>query len=102
MSPEGGVDFDQFCEVTRVLGRTPADEKTELAAAFKVFDSSDDGTISREQLATVLKSKGADRLTDEEVEDMFAQVKGDGNISYDGKATPFAWADFLTRITEAD
>ena len=88
VSPEGGVDFDQFCQVTRILERTPADEKLALSAAFKVFDKSGDGMISRSHLAEVLKTKGADQLTDEEIEGMLAQVTRDGNVAYEGKVAP--------------
>ena len=74
--------------MTRILERTPADEKLALSAAFKVFDKSGDGMISRSHLAEVLKTKGADQLTDEEIEGMLAQVTRDGNVAYEGKVAP--------------
>ena len=86
MNPDAGINFDQFCEVTLVLERTPEDEKAALAAAFKVFDKNGDGTVDRDELVKALKTKGGDMLTDDDVQYMFAQINGDGNVSYEGTA----------------
>lgn len=58
------------------------DEK-DLKRAFKEFDADGNGTISKEELGKVMESLG-EQLTDQELQDMIADVDtdGDGNVDY--------------------
>lgn len=57
----------------------------ELRNAFRLFDKDKNGHISVDELRFVVTKLG-DRLTDEEVEEMFANadVNNDGEINYEG------------------
>ena len=58
-----------------------SDSDAELKAAFEVFDKDGNGTISAEELRTLMKSIGED-LTDQDIDEMVkeADKDGDGNI----------------------
>ena len=63
---------DQFSEET----------KAEFQEAFNLFDKDGDGTITIDELATVMKSLGQ-KPTLQELEDMIKEVDNDGNGEID-------------------
>lgn len=58
----------------------------------QVFDKDGDGFISAKELRQVMTNLG-EKLTDSDVEDMFAEadVNGDGKIDYQGKDFFSTW-----------
>jgi calmodulin len=59
----------------------PVDFETELRKAFEVFDKDGSGTISLEELRSVMKSFG-ELLTEDDLDSMIKEVdkNGDGTI----------------------
>ena len=58
------------------------DTEAELRAAFDVFDTDKNGTISIEELGGLMKNVGVD-LTDEEVRQLVEEADKDGNGEID-------------------
>ena len=69
--------------MTRVTKEEDTDE--ELRRAFQVFDHDNSGTISTEELRSVLKSIGEDP-SDAEIDEMMVQVDTDGSGTIDCKS----------------
>ena len=66
----------------------PSDVEHETRAAFEVFDKDGSGTISADELRTVMKSLG-ENLTDDEINEMIREADKDGNGSIDCESFPF-------------
>uniref|UniRef100_A0A8C4T1S0 EF-hand domain-containing protein n=1 Tax=Erpetoichthys calabaricus TaxID=27687 RepID=A0A8C4T1S0_ERPCA len=66
----------------------------EFKEAFSVFDKDGDGTITTQELATVMKSLGQ-TLTDKELQEMINEVDSDGDGTID-------FNEFLTMMADAD
>lgn len=80
---DGAIDFPEF--LTMMLRKmNEGDPEKELRDVFMVFDKDQSGTISAEELRTVMKVIG-EKLTDQEIEDAIklADTTGDGEVSYD-------------------
>lgn len=58
------------------------DAEEELLNAFKVFDKDGSGTISSDELRSVLRSLG-ENLTDDELEEMIKMADGNGDGQID-------------------
>ena len=54
------------------------DQKKEYEEAFSLFDKNGDGTITVNELATVMRSLGSNP-TNSELQDMINEVDSDGN-----------------------
>jgi calmodulin len=78
----GMITFEQFLDIYAVRAKEPNSEE-DLIEAFKIFDSDGSGTISADELRTVMMTLG-EKLSREEAEAMIkeADVDGDGNINY--------------------
>ncbi|KAH3848093.1 calmodulin-A-like [Dreissena polymorpha] len=66
------------------------DQITEFREAFSLFDKDEDGTITTQELGTVMRSLGQNP-TDNELKDMINEVDIDGNGTID-------FAEFLTMM----
>ncbi|KAL2016602.1 hypothetical protein VTK56DRAFT_3259 [Thermocarpiscus australiensis] len=82
VSGDGALSFDEFLAVMSHSARE-LDTEQELLNAFRVFDQDGSGSISSEELRSVLESLGED-LTEDEVSEMIklADRDGDGHIDY--------------------
>ncbi|KAI0551337.1 calmodulin [Xylaria curta] len=78
----GTIDFQEFLTMMTCKVKS-ADLEEELRQAFKVFDRDNSGSISPEELRSVMASIG-EKVTDEEVDEMIreADQDGDGRIDY--------------------
>ena len=58
-----------------------------MRSAFKVFDKDGSGTIDKKEVAFVLCNCGNEKLSEEELSEIFkkADLDDDGVITYDGK-----------------
>ncbi|CAO0798533.1 unnamed protein product [Mucor circinelloides] len=79
----GRIDFNEFLTImSRMKG---ADDETEndLLEAFKVFDKDQDGSITQDELRSVMTNLGQ-KLTSQELDEMIkeADTDGDGKINY--------------------
>ncbi|XP_065663267.1 calmodulin isoform X1 [Hydra vulgaris] len=77
-----GIDFEEF--IILMTRKKSADDLTaELKEAFDYFDKDGDGSISSEELQTIM-SKFGENLTSEELEEMMkeADANGDGKVDY--------------------
>ena len=77
------IDFQEFL-VMMSMRSGERDTEAELREAFNLFDLDCSGTISREELTTLMKNLGQ-ALTDEEIDAMIDEVdlNRDGEISFD-------------------
>jgi calmodulin len=73
----GYISFDEFCEIVRKKFQDDEDER-ELKAIFKVLDKKKTGEVPTTELRWILKSLGDD-LTEEDIDDMIADVDTDGS-----------------------
>ena len=73
------------------------DSEEEIKEAFRVFDKDGNGFISAAELRHVMTNLG-EKLTDEEVDEMIreADVDGDGQVNYEGKAISINWRTTAT------
>ncbi|KAL6641951.1 hypothetical protein ACP70R_020132 [Stipagrostis hirtigluma subsp. patula] len=80
----GSIDFNEFLTlVARNAREADAGAEEEIREAFHVFDKDQNGFITRDELAQVMKNLG-EKLAEEEIAEMLreADVDGDGQISY--------------------
>ena len=80
---DGAIDFPEF--LTMMLRKmNEGDPEKELRDVFMVFDKDKSGTISAEELKSVMKVIG-EKLTDQEIDDAIrlADTTGDGEVDYD-------------------
>jgi len=77
----GSIDFDEFLVLMKSR-RTDPDQ--ELLEAFKVFDTNNDGAISRDELRELM-NKLHQPMTDAEIDAMMvmADSNNDGEISFE-------------------
>lgn len=76
----GFIDYSEFIVATMSSKKNLSEEK--LQAAFKLFDTDGNGTISKEELTNVLSTSG--QLTPETIEDILKQAdeNDDGEIEF--------------------
>jgi calmodulin len=74
----GKIDFDALCKHMEKQKPLDMDAAT---AAFKVFDKSENGTISASDMKHALTSMG-EMLTDKEVENFINDAFEDGKLMY--------------------
>ncbi len=80
---DGAIDFPEF--LTMMLRKmNEGDPEKELRDVFTVFDKDQSGTISADELKSVMKVIG-EKLTEQEIEDAIrlADTTGDGEVDYD-------------------
>jgi hypothetical protein len=80
---DGAIDFPEF--LTMMLRKmNEGDPERELRDVFTVFDKDQSGTISADELKSVMKVIG-EKLTEQEIEDAIrlADTTGDGEVDYD-------------------
>ena len=65
-----------------MLNQVTEEQKAEFKEAFSVFDNDGDGTITIEELGTVLRMLGQ-TPTEAELQDMINEVDADGNGAID-------------------
>lgn len=77
----GFIDYSEFIVATMNQKKNLSEEK--LTAAFKLFDTDGNGTISPAELKEVLSSSG--QISDETIEEILKQAdeNNDGEIEYD-------------------
>jgi calmodulin len=73
----GYISFDEFCEIVRKKLQDDEDER-ELKEIFRVLDKEKSGEVPTTELRWILKSLGDD-LTEEDIDDMIADVDTDGS-----------------------
>lgn len=78
----GSIDFPKFLTFLDGYMKEayPKEPKIELKDAFNVFDATNKGTISADELRTALTTLG-ESLNEKEIED-FMSVAGSGDIDY--------------------
>lgn len=84
-----GEGYITFPELEKLIAGRSVEidfEDEMLRAKFNEFDLDGDGSITKKELKTVLRSMGCE-MPEEEAEDMIreADKNGDGVISFDGK-----------------
>ena len=80
---DGAIDFPEF--LTMMLRKmNEGDPERELRDVFTVFDKDQSGTVSADELKSVMKVIG-EKLTEQEIEDAIrlADTTGDGEVDYD-------------------
>ena len=80
---DGAIDFAEF--LTMMLRKmNEGDPEKELRDVFTVFDKEQSGTISAEELKSVMQVIG-EKLTEQEIEDAIkmADTTGDGEVDYE-------------------
>ena len=80
---DGAIDFAEF--LTMMLRKmNEGDPEKELRDVFTVFDKDRSGTISAEELKSVMQVIG-EKLTEQEIEDAIkmADTTGDGEVDYE-------------------
>jgi len=76
----GKIGFPEFMNMmARKMKQT--DSQDEVLEAFKVFDPYGEGIINEKELTDALLNTG-DKLTKEELEEMYSVCRIDGNINY--------------------
>jgi len=76
---DGRLQFDEFAELVEAHRKSKEEELESLAQAFSKFDKNGDGLISKEELRTALTTMGLAKLSDEEVDELFADADTDEN-----------------------
>ncbi len=78
-------DFTEFLTLMARWLKKKDNSEEEIREAFKVFDKDGNGRVSCSELRHVLTNIG-ECLTEDEVNEMFAEVNGDpnGDVSYEG------------------
>jgi len=79
----GFIDFDEFQFIYRKKFQAEEDER-ELKECFRVLDKEKRGEVNTNEIRYILKALGDD-LTEEEIDDMIADVDTDGSgwVDYD-------------------
>ena len=80
---EGTLDVDEFIDMMAAK-TSDSDKESSLREAFRVFDRDSDGSVTKDEFRAVMTRLG-ERLSDDEVDELIAQVDGDGNreLSYE-------------------
>ncbi|CAD5117661.1 DgyrCDS6413 [Dimorphilus gyrociliatus] len=81
----GFIEFEEFCDIVKRKMQEDEDER-ELKEIFRVLDKEKKGEVDVNELRWILKSLGDD-LTEEDIDDMIADVDTDGSgwVDYEGK-----------------
>jgi len=79
----GFIDLEEFTQIVRAKMQEDEDER-ELKEIFRVLDKDKRGEVNVNELRWILKSLGDD-LTEEDIDDMIADVDTDGSgwVDYD-------------------
>ena len=83
------LNFDEFVELMST--KEGGEVKNEILEAFNFFDKDGDGTISAEELTTVMLALGED-VGDGDIKDMIQEASGNGSGGV-------CYADFLKMMT---
>ncbi|CAE8595997.1 unnamed protein product [Polarella glacialis] len=75
----GNIDYTEFIAAT--LTKKQYLKREVMWAAFRVFDKDGDGTITKQELATILKEEGNMSYVENMVKEV--DLNGDGEISFD-------------------
>jgi len=88
----GYLVFDEFCEIIRKKMQGDEDER-ELKEMFRSLDKEKKGEVNTQELRWILKQLGDD-LTENDIDDMIADVDTDGS----------GWVDFeeFSRLMTTD
>ena len=89
----GSIDYSEFIVATMSSKKNMSEEK--LTAAFKLFDTDGNGTISPEELKTVISSSG--QISDETIDQILKQAdeNNDGEIEFDEFCKLMAQVDLV-------
>jgi len=79
VDPDGKIQYTEFAELVEAHRKSREEERESLAKAFKTFDVNGDGLISKEELRQALTTLGFSKLSDDEVEELFAETDADDN-----------------------
>ena len=77
------IGFDDFVDLMEQKNKE-SDPEIEIINAFQIFDTDNNGLISKENLFHIIRTFG-ETLTDEEIQEIIAEadVDGDGYINYE-------------------
>ena len=89
----GSIDYSEFIVATMSSKKNMSEEK--LTAAFKLFDTDGNGTISPMELKSVLSSSG--QISDETIDQILKQAddNNDGEIEFDEFCKLMAQVDLV-------
>lgn len=73
------VTYEEYKEMMRQHIMTLAYEREVLMRAFQTFDKDGNGYIDKAELKHVLQTRGDDKLTEEETEELFQEFDTDEN-----------------------
>ena len=81
----GYIEFEEFLTILQKKIQADEDER-ELREIFRVLDKEKKGEVNVNELRWILKNLGDD-LTEEDIDDMIADVDTDGSgwVDYDGR-----------------
>jgi len=79
----GRIEYAEFAELIEAHRKTRDDEKEALEKAFQAFDKNKDGFISKDELRQALTTLGLAKLSEEEVDELFADADADENSFID-------------------
>ena len=77
------IGFDDFVDLMEQKNKE-SDPEIEIIITFQIFDTNNNGLISKENLFHIIRTFG-ETLTDEEIQEIIteADVDGDGYINYE-------------------
>ena len=84
-SGDGELDFEEFVTLMEIQFQEVSEsEEDEVLRAFKSFDKDEDGKITNYEFRYILTKIGNNRLTDEEVDELFREcdLQNDGILVY--------------------
>ncbi|TVY84838.1 Calmodulin [Lachnellula suecica] len=91
----GSVDLEEFIKMM-TLNAKPANIEQEMRNAFAVFDKDNSGTISADEIATVMATFGQN-LSHDELQFMISEVDKNGDGTIDCMYTSHAYPSVLLR-----
>lgn len=83
VNPNGKLEFNEFYDLMTANLKSFDEEESSLMEAFKNFDKNGNGSIDKEELREALMNMGFSKLTNDEVDELFAEADTDNSGSID-------------------
>jgi Ca2+-binding EF-hand superfamily protein len=80
---DGRLQFSEFAELVEKYRKSRDEERETLVRAFRLFDRNGDGVIDKNELKQALTTLGFSKLTEEEVDELFAEADADDSGAID-------------------